>query len=69
MSSASSTAVWFAALCAYATKGEMAGFIGADNGSIHRLVLTEERWYLRAFNDATHLDGVMTPEAVIATVA
>jgi len=54
-----------AALCAHAAFGEMRGFAGADNCSIHRLVLTDERWFLRRFNDSTHLDGVMTPQAVI----
>jgi len=58
-----------AALCAHATGGRMIGFTGADNGSIHRLVLTDERWYLRAFNDSTHLTQVMTPQAIIDTPA
>lgn len=56
-----------AALCSHATKGRLAGFGGANNGSIHRLVLTEERWFLRAFNDSNHLGDVMTPQAVIDT--
>lgn len=30
-------------------------FSGADNGSIHRLVLTEERWVVRSFNEVAHL--------------
>ena len=58
-----------AALCSHATGGQLHGFVGADNCSIHRMVLTEERWFLRSFNDSTHLDGVMTPEAVIDTPA
>jgi len=58
-----------AALCAHATSGQMRGFVGADNGSIHRLVLTDERWFLRSFNDSTHLDGFMTPQAIIDTPA
>lgn len=58
-----------ASLCAHATGGRMVGFTGADNGSIHRLVLTDDRWYLRSFNDSTHLDGVMTPQAIIDTPA
>lgn len=58
-----------AALCAHATGGHMSGFAGAYNCSVHRLVLTEERWFLRSFNDATHLDGVMTPQAVVEAPA
>lgn len=58
-----------AALCSHATSGEAVGFAGADNCSIHRLVLTEQRWFLRSFNDSTHLGGVMTPQAVIDTPA
>jgi len=58
-----------AALCAHATGGKMVGFAGADNCSIHRLVLTDERWWLRAFNDSTHLGDLMTPQAVIDTPA
>jgi broad specificity phosphatase PhoE len=58
-----------AALCAHTTGAPMTGFVGADNCSIHRLVLTEERWFLRSFNDSTHLDGVMTPQAAIDTPA
>lgn len=54
-----------AALCAHATGGVMAGFAGADNCSLHRLVLTDDRWFLRAFNDVNHLDDVMTPPAVL----
>ena len=58
-----------AALCAHATSGHMRGFVGADNCSIHRMVLTDDRWFLRSFNDSTHLDGVMTPQAIIDTPA
>lgn len=54
-----------AALCAHATGGHMVGFTGADNCSIHRLVLTDERWFLRAFNDSNHLGEVMTPQAIV----
>jgi len=57
-----------AALCAHATGGRMNGFVGADNCSIHRLVLTDDRWFLRSFNDILHLggfEGVRTPQAVI----
>jgi 2,3-bisphosphoglycerate-dependent phosphoglycerate mutase len=30
-------------------------FLGADNGSISRLVISGERWVVRAFNDTAHL--------------
>jgi probable phosphoglycerate mutase len=33
-------------------------FLGAENTSISRLVLTTDRWYVRGFNDTAHLDGV-----------
>ncbi len=35
-------------------------FLGAENTSISRLVLTTERWNVRGFNDTAHLDGVVT---------
>jgi probable phosphoglycerate mutase len=31
--------------------------VGADNTSISRLVVTEERWVLRSYNDTAHLAG------------
>ena len=31
-------------------------FIGADNASVSRLVITAERWIVRSFNDTAHLD-------------
>ena len=35
-------------------------FIGADNASISHIVITEERWILRRFNDTSHLQQAMT---------
>lgn len=32
-------------------------FVGAENTSISRLVITAERWIVRSFNDTAHLDG------------
>jgi 2,3-bisphosphoglycerate-dependent phosphoglycerate mutase len=32
-------------------------FIGADNTSISRLIVTPDRWIVRGFNDTAHLDG------------
>ena len=58
-----------AALCAYATASHMRGFAGSDNAAIHRLVITEDRWFLRAFNDTNHLGDVGSPPAEIVTHA
>jgi 2,3-bisphosphoglycerate-dependent phosphoglycerate mutase len=33
-------------------------FIGADNASISRLVISGDRWLVRGFNDTAHLDGL-----------
>ena len=35
-------------------------FVGADNGSISHIVITDERWILRRFNDTSHLQPAMT---------
>jgi len=35
-------------------------FIGADNASISHIVVTDERWILRRFNDTSHLQPTMT---------
>jgi probable phosphoglycerate mutase len=32
-------------------------FITADNGSISRLVVSEDRWIVRGFNDIAHLES------------
>jgi probable phosphoglycerate mutase len=32
-------------------------FIGSANGSVSRLVITEEKWIVRSFNETAHLDG------------
>lgn len=34
-------------------------FIGADNASITRLVVTADRWVVRGFNDTAHLNGTL----------
>ena len=36
-------------------------FLSADNGSISRLVVIEQRWIVRGFNDTTHLNGHRRP--------
>jgi probable phosphoglycerate mutase len=33
-------------------------FLGADNASISRLVVTGDQWAVRGFNDTAHLDGL-----------
>ena len=38
-------------------------FIGADNASISHVVVTDDRWAVRRFNDTTHLDDRLTVEA------
>ncbi|HEX2575429.1 MAG TPA: histidine phosphatase family protein [Aquihabitans sp.] len=42
---------------ALATGGEPFAFTGCDNGSITHLVVTEDRWVLRRYNDTGHLPG------------
>jgi probable phosphoglycerate mutase len=37
-------------------------FAGADNGSLHHVVVDDARWHLRCFNDTAHL-GPFTPAA------
>lgn len=46
------------ALLAHAAKSRPFAFAGADNGSIHHLVLTEQRWIVRRYNDTGHLDSM-----------
>ena len=36
-------------------------FIGADNASISRLAIAGDRWIVRGFNDAAHLDDPASP--------
>ena len=40
---------------AQAARSRPFAFVGADNGSISRLVVTDERWMIRLFNDTAHL--------------
>jgi probable phosphoglycerate mutase len=44
---------------AQACDSEPFAFTGADNASISRIVVTEQRTVLRGFNDTAHLDGVL----------
>jgi probable phosphoglycerate mutase len=41
---------------ALASRSRPFAFIGADNASISRLVITSELWMVRCFNDTAHLD-------------
>ena len=45
-----------AALLAMTTRSRPFAFLGADNASISRLVITPGRWILRAYNDTAHLE-------------
>jgi 2,3-bisphosphoglycerate-dependent phosphoglycerate mutase len=46
---------------ALATGSRPFAFLGADNGSISRLVITPQRWILRGYNDTAHLEPGYTP--------
>lgn len=54
-----------AALCGHANDCHMRGFAGSDNAAVHRLVLTDDYWFIRAFNDTNHLSDCGTPPAEI----
>ncbi|MEP6020196.1 MAG: histidine phosphatase family protein [Paracoccaceae bacterium] len=41
-----------------ATNSEPFAFQGAANGSISRLVIKQDQWVLRGFNDTSHLEGL-----------
>jgi 2,3-bisphosphoglycerate-dependent phosphoglycerate mutase len=42
---------------AQASRSRPFAFVGADNASISRLVITDDLWIVRGFNDTAHLDG------------
>jgi probable phosphoglycerate mutase len=44
-------------ILAQATSSAPFAFLGADNASISRIVVTEDRWVLRGYNDTAHLAG------------
>lgn len=44
-------------MLAQATRSEPFAFLGADNASISKIVVTAERWVLRGYNDTSHLTG------------
>lgn len=45
-----------------AAKARPFAFIGADNGSIHHMVVMHGRWIIRTFNDIAHLSPLFTLE-------
>jgi probable phosphoglycerate mutase len=51
-------------LLAQATHGDAFAFNSADNASISHLVVTPQRWYVRRFNDTTHLDHGVAPSGL-----
>ena len=44
-------------ILAQATGSDPFAFLGADNASISKIVVTAERWILRGYNDTSHLSG------------
>jgi probable phosphoglycerate mutase len=44
-------------ILAQATGSEPFAFVGPDNASISRLVVTPDRWIIRGYNDTSHLEG------------
>lgn len=54
---------WIGELLAIATGSRSFAFTGADNGSIHQLVVVGDRWVVRRFNDTAHLTAGFTVAA------
>ena len=44
-------------ILAQATSSAPFAFVGADNASISKIVVTGDRWVLRGYNDTAHLAG------------
>ena len=51
------------AILAHAARSRPFAFMGADNGSVHHLVLTAERWLVRRYNDTGHLGDLSAAPA------
>ncbi|MEM9742522.1 MAG: histidine phosphatase family protein [Pseudomonadota bacterium] len=47
-------------ILAQAASARPFAFVGADNGSISRLIIHDDRWLVRGFNDAAHLAEVVS---------
>jgi 2,3-bisphosphoglycerate-dependent phosphoglycerate mutase len=52
-----------AQIIASATGAKSFGFVGADNASISHIVVTDETWAVRCFNDTSHLSPTFTVAA------
>lgn len=51
------------ALLSHAAESRPFAFSGADNGSIHHMVVTPQRWIIRRYNDTGHLDSMSAAAA------
>jgi probable phosphoglycerate mutase len=47
-------------ILALATDSRPFAFVGSDNGAISHVVVTDERWILRRYNDTAHLSWAFT---------
>jgi probable phosphoglycerate mutase len=47
-------------ILAMATGSRPFAFVGSDNGAISHIVVTDERWILRRYNDTAHLSPAFT---------
>jgi probable phosphoglycerate mutase len=56
-----------AEVLAQAAHSDPFAFSGADNASISHLVVTEERWTIRRFNDTAHLGAGLSTQAAPLT--
>jgi 2,3-bisphosphoglycerate-dependent phosphoglycerate mutase len=52
-----------AQIIAAATSAKSFGFVGADNASISHIVVTDQTWVVRCFNDTSHLSPTFTVAA------
>jgi 2,3-bisphosphoglycerate-dependent phosphoglycerate mutase len=52
---------------ALASRSRPFAFLGADNASISHLVVLDERWTVRRYNDTAHLDGALDASAAPLT--
>jgi 2,3-bisphosphoglycerate-dependent phosphoglycerate mutase len=50
-------------IVAMATGSRPLAFLGANNGSISQIVVTEDRWIIRRFNDSAHVDDGLSRTA------
>lgn len=50
---------------ATATGSRPFAFVSVDNASISRIVVVDDRWIIRGFNDVAHLEGKATREPLV----